>query len=102
MNSKLILDTNNIRAVNSINMVNRDYVLSSITDEVAEEDKRIEQFGRISEMRFETANMMLKSTNNNDEQELGILRLETSSAEDHQLSMRNVKSDGSGSGVVRK
>ena len=101
MNSKLILDSNNIRSVNSINILNREYVLSSITDEVAEEDKRIEQFGRISEMRFETANMMLKSTNNNDEQELGILRLETSFA-DQQLSIRNVKSDESGNGMVRK
>jgi hypothetical protein len=50
-------------------MLNRDYVLSSISDEVAEEDKRIKQFGRISEMHFETANMMLKSENNNEEQQ---------------------------------
>ena len=38
MNSKFNLDSNNIRSVNSINMLNRDYVMSSITDEVAEED----------------------------------------------------------------
>ena len=61
------LDSNIIRPVTSINMLTRDYVMSSITDEMEEEDQRIQQFGKISEMRFETVNMMQKSDNINDD-----------------------------------